>query len=164
MKKLLLLAISLLGLTSNAQNFDFGKSRYFTASVSIDPSATIKEKSPNLVGEIEVVNACFYVKASVQVLPALKGGYIDYGGAVGLNFQSGYFDNIRYYTGVRMGTIRREMYGYPLIGFEGGVDVQLTDKLFIGFRGTGDYRSDFKYSGADPEMRFSSFGRIGVKF
>ena len=43
-------------------------------------------------------------------------------------------------------------------------DKNLRNNIFIGIRGTGDYRSDFKYSGADPEIRYSGFIKLGLKF
>lgn len=159
MKKLLLTAFLVIGMIANAQ-----KKEYFTATIAVDPSATIKENSPNLVAELELVTYRFYVKASVQTLPDLEGGYFDYGGAVGFNIFLNRWKTTRTYYGARLGTIRRGGNGYPLVGFEGGIDFDITQEVFIGLRGTGDYREDFKYWGGDAEIRYSGFIRVGLKF
>jgi hypothetical protein len=169
MKKILLLGVLLIGMTGNSQGIRFGEKENFTASLSVDPMATIKEKSPNVVAEIELVSYWKYVKASVQVLPSLQGGYLDLAGGLGLNLTSGYFEQMRYYGGIRLGVIKRgftedETYTYPLFGFEGGINYNVTDKFFIGIRATSDYRSDFKYSGAKPFYRNSGFVKLGFNF
>ena len=162
MKKLLSIAFLVIGMIANAQNF--GSKEYFTASMSIDPGATIKEGSPNLVAELELVNYWFYVKASVQTLPDLEGGYFDYGGGLGFNVFLDRWENIRTYYGGRLGVIKRDGNSYPLAGFESGIDFSISDSMFIGLRGTGDYREDFKYWGGEPEIRYSGFIRVGFKF
>ena len=53
--------------------------------MSIDPTATIQEESINLVAEIELQERVFYIKATTQVFTALEGGYLDFGGGMGLN-------------------------------------------------------------------------------
>jgi hypothetical protein len=104
MKKLLSIAFLAIGMMVNAQGF--GTKEYFTASISVDPNATIKESSPNLVAELELVNYWMYVKASIQVLPDLEGGYFDYGGGLGLNLYLDRFETIRTYAGGRLGVIK----------------------------------------------------------
>lgn len=169
MKRIFLtLAFLVIGMISTAQ-IRFIDKEYFITSVSIDPSATIKEGSPNLVAELGLVSYWKYVSANIQILPALEGGYMDYGASFGVNLTADYFTTFRYYGGVRLGTIKRGLNSgtictYPLAGFEGGVDFNINETLFIGLRGTGDYRSDFKYSGADPEIRYSGFIKLGLKF
>jgi hypothetical protein len=162
MKKLLIIVLLTIGMMVNAQ-IRFVDKEYFTTSIAVDPNATIKD-GLNLTGEIELVSYWKYVKVNCQVQPDLKGGYIDYAGSFGINLTSGYFDTWRAYTGVRFGHIRRENFGYPLAGFEGGVDFNVTNSTFVGLRATGDWRSDFKYSGAEPAMRYSGTIRVGFKF
>jgi hypothetical protein len=118
MKKLLFL-ILFITVTVNAQ-FRFIENEYFITSVAIDPTATFKEKSPNLCFELGLVSGWKYVSANLQVLPDLKGGYMDYGGSFGINLTSDYFDTARYYGGVRLGMIKRgyteeQTYTYPLV-------------------------------------------------
>lgn len=164
MKKLTTLALIFISTISSAQNLHFGTKENFTFSLAIDPLATNKEKSPNLVAELEYIHSFMYIKATTQLLPSLQGGYLDYGIGVGLNTTFGYFEKTRLYGGGRLCLVRRETYTYPLAGFEGGIDHNITDKIFIGIRSTGDYRADFKYSGADPKIRYSTFIRLGYKW
>lgn len=128
MKKLTIIALLLFSGIINAQ-FKFGTKEYFTFSVCIDPSATIKEESPNLVAELEYVHSFMYIKATTQILPDLQGGYFDYGGAIGLNTTVGLYENFRIYGGGRLGIIKRSGLGYPLAGIEGGINYNLTEKF-----------------------------------
>lgn len=107
MKKIILLAFLIVGMMVNAQKSKMKHFEYFTASFSIDPNATIKEQSPNLVAELEYVNNIFYVKASAQTLPDLEGGYFDYGGGAGINIFLDRFKQHRIYGGGRLGVIKR---------------------------------------------------------
>lgn len=159
LKKLLSIAFLAIGMLVNAQ-----KSEYFTISLAVDPNATIKENSPNLVAELEYVNNIFYIKATTQVLPDLEGGYWDFGGAGGLNIHLNRWKTSRLYVGGRLGIIKRGGNSYPLAGFEGGIDFDITNTMFIGLRGTGDYRSDFEFCGGKSETRYSGFIRVGFKF
>lgn len=161
MKKLIITVLLIVGMTVSAQ-----KKEYSNISLAIDPSASIKEKSPNVVVELELVSYWKYVKASVQVLPDLKGGYIDLTGGFGGNVILDRFSRARVYSGVRLGFIKRgftsdKTFTYPLAGVEGGINYNLSESFYVGVRGTGDYRSDFKYSGAEPSMRYSGFVKIG---
>lgn len=161
MKKLLKLLV-LVSFTSLAQN------EYATINVQIDPSATIKEGSPNIYGSIELVSYMIYVNGNFQMLDGLKGGYLDFGGSVGLNAYTSKFKQTRLLGGVRLGFIKRgykenDTNTYPLFGIEGGVSQKITDKIFVTVRGTYDYRSDFKYSGADPKYRESLYIGLGFK-
>lgn len=152
MKKILLIAFVAIGILANAQET-------FNLSMSIDPNATIKENSPNVVLELELSKKYFYIKATTQMLPALEGGYIDYGIGTGINLN---INKVRLYTGGRMVLVSRGGYTYPLIGAEAGFNIQLSDKLFIGLRATADHREDFNFWGGTPEIRKSGFIRIGI--
>jgi hypothetical protein len=162
MKKLFITAFLTIGMMGSAQ-INFVDREYFTASIAIDPNATIKD-GLNITPEIELVSYWKYVKVNCQIQPDLLGGYVDFTGTFGVNLTSGNFYKYRAYTGVRLGHIRRSIYGYPLAGFEGGIDYNISDKFFVGLRGTGDYRSDFKFSGANPAMRYSGTVRAGFTF
>ena len=169
MKKIFSIVLILLSLSIQSQNIHFVDDEYFTASLAVDPSASLKEDSPNVAFEIELVSYWKYVKANVQVLPGLEGGYLDLTGGFGANLTHGKFDKVRYYGGVRLGVIKRgmdegETCTYPMWGLEGGIDVKLTDSFFIGVRTTGDWREDFLYTGGEPGLRYSGFGRVGFKF
>lgn len=167
MKKLLLIAPLILGLNATAQ-LQLIQNEYVTLSGYVDPSASIKEKGINFGAEIQLVSNWKYVKAGFQSFNALEGGYLDYTGGFGVNLTSDIFEETRYYTGLRLGFIKRGLTNndpqtYPLAGIEGGFDYQLTDTFFVGVRATGDWREDFMYSGAEPEMQLSGFVRVGLK-
>lgn len=164
MKTIKLTIIFLLLSLTGISQVRFLDMEYFNFSASIDPTATIKESSPNLVAELELVSYWGYVKATAQILPGLEGGYVDFGGAMGVNITFDRWNTFRAYSGIRLGTIRRGGYSYPLFGFEGGVDWNINDKFFIGYRGTADWREDFLFSGADPAYRLSSYLRAGIKW
>lgn len=142
--------------------FRLNKTEYFTASVVIDPGASIKEKGLNIGAEIEYVGF-LYTRLSVTSFAALEDGYTDTTGSIGLSFTSGYFENVRYYVGGRLGFIYRKG-TYPTSGFEAGIDFKLTDSTFVGLRSTYDYRSDWAFYSADPGMRYSGFIRAGVRW
>jgi len=159
MKKTLTLAFLVIGIMANAQTKE-----YFNFSIGIDPSATVKEKSPNLVAELEYVQKYFYIKATTQILPDLEGGYLDYGGGAGLNYHLGMFEKTRLYTGGRLGFIRRGSETYPLAGLEAGINQYLTDNFYIGLRATSDKREDFQFWGGETENRISGFVKFGINF
>lgn len=139
------------------------KSESFNFSVVVDPSASIKEKGLNIGASIEYVGI-IYTRASVTSFSKLQGGYFDAIGSIGINLTSGYFENIRYYAGGRLGFIKRESNTYPTAGIEAGINVNLNECVFIGIRGTYDKRSDFEYYNEPSEMRGSTFLLIGFKF
>lgn len=167
MKKLLLIATLITSLNATAQ-LSFIENEYVTLSGHIDPSASIKEKGLHFGAEIQLISHWKYVKSGFQSFNALEGGYLDYTGGFGVNLTSDIFEETRYYAGIRLGFIKRgfldgESQTYPLAGLEGGFDYQLTDTFFVGIKATGDWREDFMYSGAEPEMQYSGFIRCGIK-
>jgi len=130
--------------------------------VVIDPYASFKENGLHIGGEIEYVGSV-YTRFSISNFTALNEGYTDILGSVGASFTSGWFENTRYYTGIRLGVIYRNT-TYPTIGGECGVDFMLNNSTFIGLRSTYDYRSDFEFYGTPNEWRYSGFIRVGTKF
>jgi hypothetical protein len=163
MKKLLIFAFLAIGMIVNAQ-IKFVDEEYFTASMVIDPNASIKEKGANLVGEVELVSNWKYVKFNTQSFTALEGGYIDIAGGFGVNITSGYFNKWRAYSGIRLGFINRGKYTYPLAGTEVGLDIKINKTLFIRLRTTYDQREDFQYSSAKPSQVLSNYVGIGTRF
>lgn len=160
MKKTIIYTFLAIGMMVNAQ-IKFGDKEYTTINILIDPSASIKEKSLDIVLELEHHSFWKYIKVNTQILPGLEGGYIDFTGGFGVNLT---VNKIRSYTGVRLGVIKRGLlvnnsYTYPLAG----IDVKLSEGLYLGVRGTGDYRTDFLYSGAEPFIRYSGFVKLGIK-
>lgn len=165
MKKLLIIAFSVIGMIANAQSgIHFPTKEYFTVSMSIDPNATIKEHGPNLIAEVECVSSWKYAKFGMQSFIELEGGYLDFTGAFGFNLTKGYFEKVRTYSGIRLGLITRGNEQYPLFGFEAGFDVMLNEKVYVGVSATRDYRNDFLYTQGDPAFRNSGHIKIGTRF
>lgn len=144
---------------ANAQ-FRLNKTDSFNFGIVVDPYASIKEKGLNIGAEIEYVGTV-YTRASLTYFGSLDVSYFDAIGAVGINFTSGMFENVRYYTGGRLGVIRREGNGYPTVGIEAGIDFKITDGISLGLRTTYDKRSDFEFYGEESEMRNSGFIKLG---
>jgi hypothetical protein len=142
-------------------NFRLNKAETFNFAIVIDPSASIEQKGLNVGAEIEYIGLV-YTRASVTSFTALNSGYLDFIGAAGINFTSGYFEQFRYYAGVRGGVIVRDSNVYPTMGLECGIDYTI-GKLVLGLRATRDRRGDFKFYNEEPEMRNSGFIKIGWK-
>ncbi len=171
MKKLLVLGFLLVSqLNFGQDNFRLNDYEYFTVSTSIDPTSSIKEKGLDIVGEVEYVGV-IYTKVGFENFSALKGGYTDIHGVIGLNFTSGYFAKTRYYIGARVAKVYREYKGSYVgwrlnHGLEGGIDYDINDNLFIGLRATYDKRHDQEilYPNDPIEIKFSGFIRLGYKW
>ena len=148
-------------LTFSQSNFRLNKVESFNLALVIDPSASIKKSGLNIGAEIEY-NYLMYIRVSVTSFSSLKGGYVDFIGAGGLNFTSGYFNQLRYYAGGRLGIINRGGNGYPTAGIEAGIDYTV-GRLVLGIRATRDKRADFEFYNESPEMRNSGFIKIGLK-
>lgn len=163
MKKLLYTALFLVAMNiANAQsNFRINKVETFNLAIVIDPSASIEKKGLNIGAEIEY-SGTVYTRASITSFSSLEGGYLDFVGAAGINFTSGYFEQFRYYAGVRGGIIVRESNGYPTAGIECGIDYTI-GRWVLGLRVTRDRRGDFEFYGEEPEMRNSGGVKIGCK-
>lgn len=142
-------------------NFRLNKVDSFNFAIVIDPSASIQESGLNIGAEIEYIGS-IYTRVSVTSFSSLEGGYLDFVGTVGINFTSGYFEQFRYYAGVRGGIIVRESNGYPTMGIECGIDYTI-GRLVLGIRATRDRRGDFEFYNESPEMRNSGFVKIGWK-
>lgn len=144
------------------QSFHVKDTEDFTLSIITDPRASFKEGGLFIGAEIEY-SGSIYTRVGVSNFAVLKDGYTELIGGIGVNFSSGYFDKVRYYTGIRLGVIKRQA-GNATAGLEAGIDFKITDNLFIGMRATYDYRSDFKFYDYPNEMRGSGYLRIGTKF
>ena len=153
--------IALLITCSLTAQIQFNKAEYFTASLSIDPTASIKEKGLNVVAEVEYVGL-IYAKASIESFDVLPGGYFSYGAAIGTNVMIG--KRVRNYIGIRGGAVRRNGATNGIYGFEAGIDVNITDNLFIGLRATYDKRYDMIALQNPVIWRENGFIRIGYKF
>jgi hypothetical protein len=160
MKKVFLIVLlPLLGFT---QQVRFGDKEYSNISISIDPYASYKESSINAIFEFEYVPNWGYIKPSLQVFPALEGGYVDLAVGFGLNLIQGYEEDWRLYGGIRLGHIFRGNEGYPLFGWELGLDRRISKDFSIGIGSTLDWREDFLFTGGDPAYRLN--GKIRFRF
>ena len=158
MKKLILLLFPII---SFAQ-LRFNDTEYFTASVINDPRASIKEKGFYIGGEIEYVGK-IYTRVGVDNFAVLEDGYTSVIGGIGINLTSGYFNEVRYYGGVRLGVIKRAA-SNGTAGVEAGIDFNLGENAFFGFRASYDYRSDQEFYDYPNSMKGSGYIRFGVKF
>ena len=163
MKKLILLL--LLPTIALAQlQPHWNEREYFNISMSIDPNASIQEKSLDANLELEYVGK-LYVKVGIEYFPGLSPSYFDWHGAIGVNVMQGLNDEWRAYSGIRLGRIFRESKSRgELFGLETGLDYKINDSFFIGIRGTYDYRNDGIFLGWDDYWRASGFVRVGIIF
>jgi hypothetical protein len=159
MKKLII-TILLISTITNAQ-FRINETESFNLGIIIDPYASYKNSGLNIGAEIEYKGKV-YTRAGVTIFPKLEDGYTDIIGAVGIVFTSGYFETMQYYAGGRLGVIIREV-ANASAGVEAGIDYNLSDSIILGIRGTYDYRSDWKFYGADNGMQYSTFIKLGIK-
>lgn len=154
----------LVSIATNAQsNFRLQDKESFNLSISIDPKASINENGLDVVGEIEYAGKV-YIKAGFESFSTLQGGYTDVHWGFGANFTSGYFNQWRYYSGIRTACVWRAS-GYGInYGLEGGIQYNITEQFFIGYRVTYDYRLEQKaIFGWDPELKLSNFITLGIK-
>ena len=145
-----------------AQGLQLKDNEDFTISFITDPRASFKEGGFFIGAEIEY-SGTIYTRVGVSNFAVLQDGYTELIGGIGVNFSSGYFDNVRYYTGVRLGVIKRKA-GNATAGLEAGIDFKLGDKAFIGLRATYDYRSDQEFYDYPNHMIGSGFIRLGTNF
>ena len=160
MKLLTLLLFTTILFSQN--EFRLNKKESFNFGIVVDPNASIKEHGLNIGAEIEYVGLV-YTRASITYFSALKYGYTDFIGAFGINFTSGMWEKFRYYTGGRLGLIRRLSNTYPTAGLEAGIDYNITNKISIGLRTTYDKRTDFMIYNEPQVMRQSGFIKVGFK-
>jgi hypothetical protein len=160
MKTILVFLFSLAAFSQS--EFRVNKTESFNIGVVVDPYASIKEHGLNIGLEIEYVGLV-YTRASITSFTVLKHGYTDFIGAFGINFTSGMWEKFRYYTGGRLGLIRRASNMYPTAGLEAGIDYNINDKISLGLRTTYDKRTDFMIYNAPQVMRQSGFIKLGFK-
>lgn len=147
MKQLLL--ILLFTTTANAQ---FIKEDYTQISGYIDPTFTDAGFQSGL--EIQKIMHWGYASAAYSTYHGFDVGYSDLIGTLGLNFNLFNYKPVRYYSGFRLGFIRRNspIYGsssYPMVGGVIGFDFCVSKpsaevKLHFGIRLWTDYREDQK--------------------
>lgn len=157
MKKFLSAILILISLNIYSQ-----EKEYFTASLSVDPVSSYKEKGLDIVGEVEY-SGFMYVKVGFESFSALYGGYTDIHSSLGWNHTTK-FDNYRYYAGLRTACVFRDG-GYAInYGLEAGADMNLNENFFVGIRTTLDYRIEQKVIfNWTPQIVPSGFIRFGYR-
>jgi hypothetical protein len=65
----------------------------------ISDRASIKEGGLFIGAEIEY-SGSIYTRVGISNFAVLKDGYTELIGGIGINLSSGYFENVRYYTGL----------------------------------------------------------------
>lgn len=138
--------------------FRLNTTQFGQFSVVVDPYASYKEKGLHIGIEIENVRS-LYERFSITNFSALKNGYTDFVGTVGLSFTRGMWEKTRFYTGMRLGVISRNG-GHPLFGYECGIDTKLFENVSIGLRAWNDYRSDMEFNDGVNQWRKNGAVRL----
>lgn len=94
-------------------------------------------------------------------------GYTSFGGSIGVNLTHGYYEQHKYYVGIRLIRVYRGLISQGwhrhFIGFEAGTSIDITEDIAIGLRGTMDYRYDQEIFGWTVEWTPSAFITITFK-
>lgn len=160
MKKLLLL---LLISTTMAAQIKKAEVKYNAINIATDPYAMYQEGGLNISFEYEHVENFGYVKVGVEFFPVLDGGYNFLYTAFGFNLKVGNFNNWRPYSGVKAGFVNRGKELYGNFGGEAGINYVFNNGAILGLKTDAIYRSDFLWSGADPEFQGSGYIVIAFK-
>ncbi len=121
------------------------------------------DRTAHIVAEIETIGRSMYIKQSFEVAPNIEGGFLATGSAVGLTTNFGMFEQYRLYGAPKISFILRDGALHSSAGGELGFDKEVADGLFIGIRGTYDYRTDFQYWGGQSDWQASGFIKIGIR-
>ena len=163
MKKLIIIAIALLGLVANAQD------KRFSVFTYADPVATHKDGF-NIGFGVDYQMTRMYFKAQVFVFPDLRGKtYTEITGTpLGFNLHDK-FNHWRIYGGLKLGAIIRDRGPFPTYGFESGIEYYFngsSDGLFVGIVASIDRRTDGRVWDIDiePYWRNSGFIKFGFTF
>jgi hypothetical protein len=149
---------------ASAQEIRFMDHEYFTCSAFGSPTTSINKTDFNFGIDIELVSYAKYVRLGINRIENIESNYTYLIGSFGLNLTSGYFDKLRYYLGLRSGLINRNKGMYPTTGIECGIDFDLTEDLYVGFKATYDYRSDKVAISLPKKWEESTCFRIGYAF
>lgn len=130
-------------------------------SVSVDPSASFKEKNLDVLLEYEYSKSLYY-KVGYEYFslePKYSDVHIGFGKVIKLDSE----DKYKSYIGIRGGVVFRDKHNSPLYGLETGLDYQVINKVYLGLRGTLDYRTEGRNLGWDDFIRGSGFVRLTYK-
>ncbi|QIG62289.1 hypothetical protein [Tenacibaculum phage JQ] len=150
MKKLLLLALLLWGINTNAQrqrdrvSFSFYTTLELSKGIEIRPE--FEDWYMSMYAENFILNKIFH---------------LNWGFAVGLMKKTNYLD---YYGGIKLGFINYDRTQKPSYGIEGEIDFKINEDLFIGVRGTYDrYMNSDEYYNVQGIDYSRVFVKIGYK-
>lgn len=136
---------------------------YFTASVIVDPRASLSQNGLFIGAEIEYTGK-IYTRLGVANFAVLEDGYTEMMGGIGMNVKGIFLGkDFRNYAGIRLGVVNRKS-GNGTAGVEIGTETDISDNVFIGIRGIYDHRSDSAFYNYPNEMKFTGLVRIGYKF
>lgn len=164
-KKILIVLCLTLGLSLYSQDFN----KKFAVTIFNSTWAWTQGDGGNIGINLQYQHPIVYAGADVFYYPDLRGyTYTHIIGTVGFNFN---FKNkfkepiVRLFTGFRSGFIHRDNLSHPLLGFETGLQINLTKTIFIGGRYAYDKCGDSKvWSNDDYQYRDSGYVELGFRF
>lgn len=145
----------------------FSQDREYPFSIFASTEPGAYDDGANIGLGIDYQMDIIYIKTQTFMFPELNNTtYIDLTGSVGLNWHIGRFDVARLYGGSQAGFIRRGGHTYPTIGPELGLDVNITERLYIGSEVSYMIRQDGRLFDplADDYWRTNVKLRIGFRF
>lgn len=165
LKKALIVLCITVGFTLHGQDFE----KKFAVTIFNSSYAWMQGDGANMGVNLQYQHPIVYAGADVFYYPDLRGyTYTHTIGTIGLNFN---FKNqfkepiIRLFAGFRGGAIHRDEQSYGLLGFEAGLQINITDTLFIGGRYAYDKCADSKvWSNDDYQYRDSGYVELGFRF
>lgn len=131
-----------------------------------DPVATYKDGF-NIGFGFDYQREHSYNTVSLFLFPDLRGlNYTELTASHGVNIHLGYFNNHRFYGGLKAGGVWRETgkAPYGIIGFNGGYEYHFNNGFFIGGMLGYDFRSDGKIWSAKDSGYWRKNGWIKIGF
>ena len=165
-KRLKTIVLILLILTSVL--YATAQDKRFAAYTYTDPVAT-KKDGFNIGFGIEYQMSIMYFKAQTFVFPDLRGkDYLDYTGTVGFNYHN-FWNNIRLFTGLKLGSIIRDNAPNATWGFEIGFEFYpnaTENGIYYGVQFSKDRRTDNTVweAHAEPYWRDTGVVKVGYAF
>ena len=142
----------------------------FTLSAYTEPFAdknTTNQKLDfgfNAGARIEYQMQWVYFQAEVYVFPELNGkDYFDFDGGIGFNYRNRW-DNLRIYSGAKLGVINRKGWGHAKYGFEAGIEYYFNNGFYLGAQLGRTWREDGKVTSSNDEgyWTYDNGIRIGI--
>lgn len=165
LKKALIVLCITVGFSLHSQDFK----KKFAVTVFNSTNAWVQGDGANMGINLQYQHPIVYVGADVFYYPDLRGfTYTHTIGTFGFNFNLlNQFrePKLRLFTGLRSGFIHRDNLSHPLLGFEIGLQVNLTETIFIGGRYAYDKCGDSQVWSNDAyQYRNSGYVELGFRF